>query len=439
MGTFLEWLGLGRRSQSPPPIRNDTTVTTLSAAGYPASGLQDPGERTSMKLSAVSRCVEVLSDSMGKLPVYVMDRKTRQRADHPLNDLLSVRPNEAQTPTVFKKMLEGNRNCGGNGYAWILRDPVSLRPRELLPVPHGLVTPWLDEDGRIWYTVIHPFTGQPSTVHRSDMIHVMAYSYNGWKGVSVLQRASEVIGAGRAAQQYSLNYYQNGGQPAGVLQTDTDLSGFVDLTLPDGTTERVSKKDLVRREWEKRHAGPSNAQRVAVLDYGLKYTPISVSNRDAQFVEQSELSVQDIARFFGVPLYKLQAGKQSYASNEQNAIEYVVSTLHPIVSQYEEELTWKLLTPSEISRGLEVRMNMMAELRGDFGSRGTWFRTLRETGVFSVNDIRALEDLPDVEGGDERYASLNYVPLSLWRELSVNRNQGGNGNENHIERPGGAQ
>ena len=100
-----------------------------------------------------------------------------------------------------------------------------------------------------------------------------------------------------------------------------------------------------------------------------------------------------------------------------------MSTLHPIVSQYEEELTWKLLTPSEIGRGLEIRMNMMAELRGDFGSRGTWFRTLREIGAFSVNDIRALEDLPDVEGGDERYASLNYVPLSLWRELSVNRNQ----------------
>lgn len=120
----------------------------------------------------------------------------------------------------------------------------------------------------------------------------------------------------------------------------------------------------IRVEWEKRHAGPANAHRIAVLDYGLKYTPISISNKDAQFVEQSELSVQDLARFFGVPLYKLQAGKQSYESNEQNAIEYVVSTLHPIVTQYEEELTWKLLTSSEIARGLEIRMNMMAELRG---------------------------------------------------------------------------
>ena len=164
---------------------------------------------------------------------------------------------------------------------------------------------------------------------------------------------------------------------------------------------------------------------MAVLDNGLKYQPISISNRDAQFVEQSSLSVEDVARFFGVPLYKLQAGKQSYSSNEQNAIEYVVSTLHPIVSQWEDELSFKLLTTSERAKGLEIRINMMAELRGDFTSRSNWYKAMREIGVFSVNDIRALEDMPDVDGGDDRYASLNYVPLSIWRELSINRNEGG--------------
>lgn len=415
--------GLRAAMGSPPHIRNDTTVSTLTAAGYPASGLQSTSERNAMKLSAVDRCVEVLSDSIGKLPIYVMDRKTRERVDHPLNEILSIRPNEAQSPTVAKKMIEGNRNCGGNGYAWIIRSPNSLQPEQLLPVPHELVTPWLDSSGKLWYTVIHPFTGTPMTVHRMDMIHVMAYTYNGWRGISVLQRASEVIGAGRAAQQYNLNYYANGGQPAGVLETDTDLSGDVEITLADGSKEKISKKDVIRNEWEKRHAGPTNAQRVAILDYGLKYTPISISNKDAQFVEQSELSVQDIARFFGVPLYKLQAGKQSYSSNEQNAIEYVVSTLHPIVSQYEEVLTWILLPASEAAK-LKIRVNMMAELRGDFNSRAAWYKAMREIGGFSVNDILALEDLPDVEGGDERYASLNYVPLSLWRELSIKRNGG---------------
>lgn len=405
-------------------IRDATTVTALSAVKGLTSGTGDSGGRGAMKLSTVNRCVEVLSDSIGKLPVYVMDRKTRKRVDHPLNALLSVRANEAQTPTVCKKMLEGNRNCGGNGYAWIVRSPATLRPEQLIPIPHELVTPYLDTRGQLWYSVLHPFTGAPMTIHRADMIHVMAYTYNGWKGVSVLQRASEVIEAGRAAQQYNRSYYLNGGQPAGILIAKTDISGDKVFQRADGSTERIPKKEILRREWEQHNSGPANAHRIAVLDHDLEYKPISISNREAQFVEQSELTVQDIARFFGVPLYKLQAGDQSYAANEQQAIEYVVATLHPIVSQYEEELTWKLLTPSEIAQGLEIRMNMMAELRGDFASRGNWFRTLRDIGAFSVNDILALEDMPDVEGGDERYASLNYVPLSLWRELSVKRNEG---------------
>lgn len=377
-----------------------------------------------MKLSAVDRCVEVLSDSMGKLPICVMDRTTREKVtDHPLNRVLSERPNEVQTPSVAKKMVEANRNCGGNGYLWIRRSPQSMRCDQLIPVPYELVTPWLDTGGHLWYTVMHPFTGEQMRVHQMDMIHLMAYTHNGWYGISVLQRASEVIAAGRAAQQYNMAYYQNGGQPSGLLYTDSDLSRIPDKVLPDGT--HLSAQDIVRKEWEKRYSGPTNAGRVAVLDNGLKYQPISISNRDAQFVEQSALSVEDVARFFGVPLYKLQAGKQSYSSNEQNAIEYVVSTLHPIVSQWEDELSYKLLTTSERARGLEIHINMMAELRGDFTSRSNWYKAMRETGVFSVNDIRELEDMPDVDGGDDRYASLNYVPLSIWRELSINRNKGG--------------
>ena len=254
------------------------------------------------------------------------------------------------------------------------------------------------------------------------MVHVMAYSHNGYKGISVLERASEVIAAARASQQYNLNYYANGGQPGGVLETEADLSGTTTITLADGKEISVSKKDLIRREWEKRHSGPTNAQRIAILDYGLKYTPISVTNRDAQFVENAEISVQDIARFFGVPLYKLQSGKQSYNSNEQNSIEYVVSTLHPIVTRYEEALTYRLLTFADAER-YRIRINLNAELRGDFTARGSWYEKMRNIGAYSANDIRDLEDLPDVDGGDERYASLNYVPLSDWnillRQLSI--------------------
>ena len=144
-------------------------------------------------------------------------------------------------------------------------------------------------------------------------------------------------------------------------------------------------------------------------------------------MESKAVSVEDIARFFGVPLYKINAGKQTYNSNEQNGIEYVVGTLHPIVTQYEEEDTYKLLFEKEQKQGLEIRRNMMAELRGDFTSRGAWYRTMREIGADSVDDIMDLEDRPAVPGGKSRYASLNYVPLELFEELSINRNRAGKG------------
>lgn len=404
-------------------VRNATTVATLSSSGGLTIG-DATSESGAMKLSAVNRCVEVLSDSIAKMPIYVMDRRTRAKVDHPLNEILCGRPNAIQTPAVALKMVEANRLTGGNGYLMILRDPRTMRPAQLVPVPARLCQPWLDASGQRWHYVTHPFTGEQLTVSDESMIHVMGYSTNGWKGISVLQRASEVIGAGRAAQQYNEQYYLNGGQPSGVLQTDTDLTGKAsNVQGPDG--KPLSYRDLIRQEWQKHHGGPGNAGNVAVLDRGLKYSPIAISNKDAQFIEQSELSVQDIARFFGVPLYKLQSGKQSYASNEQNAIEYIVSTLHPIVTQYEEELTYKLLAPSEAKR-YRIRMNMMAELRGDFKARGDWYKAMREIGGYSVNDIRALEDMPDVEGGDERYASLNYVPLAIWRQLAEKKNEGGN-------------
>ena len=407
-------------------VRGAVTVDSLTASGYPSGGL-DHGEAYARKLSAVDRCIEILSDSMAKLPTYCVDRVSRKRVELPLLKLLNVRPNEAMAPSVRKKLLESSRLARGNSYDWIRRNPYTAEIIELIPLPGELVYTWRDTSGHVWHNVQDPASGSVFTLPHSDVAQYKGASRDGIHGISVLQRAAEVIAAARARQQHDLSYYENGGQPSGVLRTDTDLGGLVkDPKNPD---KKISKKDLLRREWERVHSGPTNANRLAILDYGLDYKAISVSNKDAQFIESQEVAIRDIARYFGVPLYKLQEGKQSYNSNEQNGIEYVVGTLHPIVTQYEEEQTYKLLFPSQVNQGLELRINMMAELRGDYAARGAWYKTMRESGAFSVNDIMALEDMPDVEGGEERLASLNYVPLSKWVELSVNRNSANAGGE----------
>ena len=393
---------------------------TVDSLGLSTSTIRTDQD-AAMKLSTVSRCIDILSDSMGKMPFYVYDAGTRQRVNHPVMDLLSLRPNRWQTPFAFRKQVEAERVCSGNGIAWIRRDPHTLQPTELIPIPRGYCTVTLTSDGSLWYQIQHPFTKELIVCPEMDVLHVTAFSKNGYTGIGYLERAQEIIRTAKAAQEYSASYYQNGGQPAGILRTESDLSGNVTVTDPDGTQRTISKKDRMREEWAKRQSGPDNAGKVAVLDMGLDYKPLSISNRDAQFVEQSALSVEDLARVFGVPLYKLQAGKQSYSSNEQNAIEYVVGTLHPNAVIWEQELIYKLLPPQDVDRGLRIRGNLMNELRGDFASRGTWFQHMRESGAFSVNDIRELEDMPDVDGGDDHYASLNYVPLQDWRELSKER------------------
>lgn len=393
-------------------MKNEARVLRVARLdGWTAGGTLDTGQTGAMKLSAVNRCVECISDSMAKLPIFVMDGKTKEHLNHPLLQILERRPNEVMTPSVYKKLMEANRLLHGNAYAAIIRDRVSAAPVELLPLPPDYVTPKLDQSGGLWYLYTDPRTGQLHRLHQCDVLHYKAYTKDGITGVSVLSRAAEVIQTARAAQRYEGKFYDQGAQPSGVLTVDTKLE-------PDA-------KDKVREEWRRVHTGVDNAFRVAVLDLGLKYTPISISNRDAQFVESKAVTVEDIARFFGVPLNKLMAGKQAYNSNEQNATDYVRNTLHPIVSQCEEEDTYKLLFDSELAEGLQIRRNMMAELRGDTATRAAWYKVGREIGYFSVNDICDLEDTPHVPGGDTRTARLDSVPLEDWRRLSIQRNSGG--------------
>ena len=168
--------------------------------------------------------------------------------------------------------------------------------------------------------------------------------------VSLLTYAARVLNVSAVMDAYEESVYVNGGHPAGVLETDSDLSRKPDIDLGDG--RKISYKDTIRREWERVHSGAGNAFRVAVLDNSLKFKALSMSNTDAQFVQSKNVTVADIARFTGVPLNLLYSGKESYASNEMNSLDFVKYTLQPAVTQYEEEDSRKLLTVSERKRGL---------------------------------------------------------------------------------------
>lgn len=395
-------------------------LTVSSAEGWSVGASLFGGtELQAMRLPAVNACIEILSDSVAKLPIFLMDGETREQIRrHPAIRLLTSRPTECLTAFDYHKLMESRRIAYGNAYALIFRNPYG-EPTELLPIEPGYMQPILDDNGKLWYVGTNPRTGEYRKFWSTDVLHYKAFMTDSLEGIGYLRRGRELLETAMQAQKYETNFFKNNGAPGGVLEVETDLSS---KSFIDENGNEIDAKEIIRKSWEKVHSGADNAFRVAVLDMGMKYKPISSSNRDAQFIETKTASIEDIGRLFNIPLYKLGVGKQTYQSNEQAAIEYMQRTLSPIIAEHEQEDTYKLLTAAEQQKGLQIRRNMMGELRGDWNARAAYYRTLSDIGAYSPNDIRALEDMPAVEGGDSCKASLNYVPLKDWGEISKNRN-----------------
>lgn len=405
------------RNRSPTKTVTPTIVQTGSLI---AGSRQTQAE----KLSCVFACMDIRSNDLACLPNYVINRYSKKRnPEHPVLFLLNIRPNAMMSPFDRRKLLSYSVDATGNAYDWILRNPATGRPEELIPMTGDLVRRMVDKKRNIWYQITDPVTGEVFTLPQEDVCDYKGPSHDGFNGESRLSFASEVIRSGLAAQSYNQAFYESGGQPSGVLTVDADLTGWE----YDENGEKTGRtmKEVLRDEWDKVHSGAQNSHRIAILDHGLKYQSLAISQRDAMFIESQAQTVEDIARYFSMPLYKLQHGKQSYNSNEQNSIEYAGS-LRPSVIRNEQEQTWKLLMPSEIERGWEIGTNMMALLRSDSAARAKYYRDMWSVGAYSVDDILAYEDLPAVPGGSARAASLNFVPLHRWEELSVKR-AGGNG------------
>lgn len=283
-------------------VAGSARLTLDSPLGWDTGGSLNDGKTLSaMKLPAVNACIEIISDSIAKMPIYLMESQTRERiAEHPALRLLTGRPTEAMTAFDYHKLMESRRIAHGNAYALIWRDKWG-QPTELLPIAPGYMQPYLDDNGQLWYVGTNPKTGEYRKFWPADVLHYKAFSVDGLEGVSYLRRGAETIEAALQAQKYETGFYKNGAKLTGILYTDTDLTNKPEIKQPDGT--KISVKDAIRREWEHIYAGADNAYRTAVLDFGMKYTPVTSTNRDAQFIESRAASIEDIGRLFNIPLY----------------------------------------------------------------------------------------------------------------------------------------
>ena len=210
--------------------------------------------------------------------------------------------------------------------------------------------------------------------------------------------AKNAIGMAIACEEYGSKFFANGAQPSGVLEHP-------------GT---VKDPEKVRESWHKAFGGSANANKTAVLEEGMKYTPISIAPDQAQFLETRKYQIDEIARNFRVPPHMVDdLEKSSFSNIEQQSLEFVKYTLEPWIVRWEQSIVRSLLTAEEKKKYF-VKFNVDGLLRGDYESRMNGYATARQNGWMSTNDIRELENLdliPDELGGNLYLVNGNMTKL----------------------------
>ncbi len=364
-------------------------------------------ERSAMQMTAVYSCVRILAEAVAGLPLHLYryreDGGKEKAIDHPLYLLLHDEPNPEMSSFVFRETLMTHLLLWGNAYAQIIRngkgEVVALYP--LMPNKMSVDR---DADGRLYYTYQRSSEeaqiaeGSKVILSPKDVLHIPGLGFDGLVGYSPIAMAKNAIGLAIATEEYGSKFFANGATPSGILEYP-------------GT---VKDPEKVRDSWTRGFSGSGNAHKVAVLEEGMKYTPISISPEQAQFLETRKFQINEIARIFRVPPHMVgDLDKSSFSNIEQQSLEFVKYTLDPWVVRWEQSIQRTLLQDEEKTRYF-VKFNLEGLLRGDYQSRMNGYATARQNGWMSANDIRELENLdriPPESGGDLYLINGNMLPL----------------------------
>lgn len=362
-------------------------------------------ERSAMQMTAVYSCVRILAEAIAGLPLHLLeegDGSCRKKAvNHPLYRVLHDEPNSEMTSFIFRETLMTHLLLWGNAYAQIIRNGRG-EVIGLYPLYPSRMSVERGEDKQLVYRY-HRGADNPadsSVVYLSsyDVLHIPGLGFDGLVGYSPIAMAKNAIGMAIACEEYGAAFFANGAAPGGVLEHP-------------GV---IKDPERVRNSWNATFGGASNANKIAVLEEGMKYSPISISPEQAQFLETRKFQIDEIARIFRIPPHMVgDLDKSSFSNIEQQSLEFVKYTLDPWVARWEQSLQRALLS-SEEKKHLSIHFNVDGLLRGDYESRMNGYATARQNGWMSANDIRALENLdriPEEEGGDLYLVNGNMTKL----------------------------
>jgi HK97 family phage portal protein len=380
------------------PPRDPVVAEWWGGSSGTASGASVTAD-SAMRVSAVFACVRVLAESVASLPCHLHKRTPddgKERASgNSLYPVLKTRPNRFQTAFQFWEMAVAHAALRGNGYAEIVTAPNGRI--ELIPRHPDRITPFWAPDGLPAYHYA-PLNGPSRTILFGEMFHLAGLSDDGLSGLSPVRLHRESIGLAMATEEHGARLFSNGANPGGVLEH------------PGILTDEAYKR--LKESWSERHAGLSNAHKPAILEEGLKWTALGMSNEDAQFLETRKYQVTDIARIFRVPPHMVNdLDRATFSNIEQQSIDFVVNTLRPWLVRIEQAISRDLILPSQ-QADYFAEFLIDGLMRGDIQSRYRAYATGRQWGWLSANDIRRLENQNPIENGDVYLSPTNMTPAN---------------------------
>ena len=360
----MKIFGLEIRKQKKEPVESFINVQRMGSYS----------RRTAMSLSAVYRCVNVISESVAQLPLEVFKKDDegykKPYLKHSAYSLLREYPNPDMTRFTFLKTLVSSVLLNGNGYAYIDRDNFG-NALSIQYIPAGLVNiVYINIEG--YAKMRYQVTGFKNLVEPSDMIHVLNFSYDGITGVSTLTHARNTLGIASASEEYAKQFFSEGGNVRGVISVEGRLS-------PEQRTD-------IKKAW-------------------------TINPVDAQMIETRQFNVVDICRFFGVsPVKAFDLTKSSYSTVEATQLSFLTDTLAPMLENLELEFKRKVFRPSERSY-VEVQFDTSNLLRADKAAQATWMKTMYEMAGMTPNEARRMNNMEKVPNGDQPLVNNAMVPL----------------------------
>jgi len=417
---WSKWFNQIRAETAVPVTLNDPTL--LEWLGIDPTTTNYKG-KNALKEATVFACIRILADAVGKLPVKVyQDKEGKQSASgHYLVPILKTRPNPWMSARDFFKALEVQRNLYGNAYAWI--DVAATgrnagRVQELYPLESSRMKIYVDNagllpgHGGLWYV----YTGRDGTEYKikpDEILHFKGLTCDGIVGMTPLEQLKSTIENAGSAGQYLNNSFKTGLQTKGIIHYVGDLD--------------QKAKNNFREKFEEMSSGLKNANRVSLLPIGYQFQPVSLTMADAQFLENTQLTIKQIAAAFGVKNHQINDLERATHTNiAEQQKEFYIDTLMDNLTGYEQELTYKLFIQRELDEGYYIRFNVNAILRADQKTRYESYRVGIQSGFLTPNEARELEEREAKDGGDRLLVNGNMMPIEMAGK-QYNKKGGDNG------------